>query len=167
MVRPNGLVKPLQGTEEISQYLTDWLLAHDFDAVAEFGSDFQCDTSSNTIYWTMVVPNDLDEMFIDICRECEPDIVKADTFLLSFFHELGHIETEDYWTDKEWNKYYKFVETPDDHTVEQYFHHPIEIAATAWGCKYIVEHTEIVKDFIAGYVPLIKRFYELNEVELG
>ena len=160
-------VKSLQGVEEISQYLTNWLIAHDFDAVAEFGSDFQCDTSSNTIYWTVVVPNDLDELFIKVCQECQPEIINADTFLLSFFHELGHIETENEWTDREWKNYYKFVETPDDHTVEQYFHHPVEISATRWGCEYIVNHIEEITEFVNGYVPLIKRFYELNEVELG
>lgn len=156
----------LKGANEISQYLTKWLADHDFDAVAEIGSDWQCDTTSNTIYWALVVPSDLDELFINVCRECQPEITSADTFLLSFFHELGHIETEDEWTDKEWQRYNKFVNELDC-TAETYFHHPVEITATQWGCDYIVNHVEEIEEFVKGYVPLVKNFYELNKVELG
>ena len=156
----------LKGVEQISKYLTDWLMAHDFDAVAELGTDWQVDLSSNTIYWTVAVPNDLDEYFINVCKTCQPDIINADTFLLSFFHELGHIETEDYWTDKEWQAHHKWVENPDDHCAEEYFWQPVEIEATKWGCEYIVNHQEEIADFVKGYVPLVADFYRLNEVEL-
>ena len=157
-------IRNLHGIKPLETFFTNWLQRHDFDAVAKIGTDFEVDLSSNTIYFALAVPAQFDEEFLAECRKYAPDIVAADTFLLSFFHELGHIETEDEWTAEEWESYDKFVNTPDDHTVEEYFAHPIEATATAWGAQWIVRHPAEIEKFVKEYTPKIKKFYQLNNI---
>lgn len=154
----------LKGIAALDEYLNTWLYEHDFDAVVELDTDFSVDLNSNTIYYALVVPQALDEDFIKVCRRLHNNLLNADTFLLSFFHELGHIETEDEWTEADWDAYNKFTATVDTNDAMTYFTHPIELAATKWGCDYIMSHIDEIKEFVNGYAPLITNIYQLNNV---
>lgn len=154
----------LKGIDRLNQFFTKWLADHDFDAVAELGTDFSVDLSSNTIYYSVVEIADTADRFVNFCKSLEPDLVEVDPFIVSFFHELGHIETEDYWDTKDWERYDKFVEiTKDDYT---YFNFPIEREATKWGCDYIVNNVEEIVEFVRDYSTMISDFYRINGVEL-
>ena len=153
----------LKGIKEIDTYLTEWLTAHDFDAIATLGTDFMCDLESNTINYALVISEEHDKLFLGVCKECREEIVACPNFILSFFHELGHIETEDMWDDDEWDYYFENVAEGLDPLT--YYHSPIEYEATKWGCDYICDHTNIIQQLIEGLSPLVNNFYKLNEVK--
>ena len=154
-------------TLDIDIFLTSWLERHGFDAEADYGLDFCVDLDSNVITYTFVVPSAHDEKFFELCHQICPDIIACDNFILSFFHEIGHIETEADFDEKDWEKYWRDCEkyTADD-GIMAYYTNPIELAATTWACEYIINHVEEVKEFRDGYVKLATKFFKENGIEL-
>lgn len=155
----------LKGIDELNTYLTNWLIAHNFDATAELGMDFEVNLATNRIFYALVVSEEADEIFTRVCAEIHAELADCDSFYLSFFHEIGHIETENEWTDKEWKKYRNFVERSTSlNNYEEYFYNPIEYAATCWGCDYIVNHREEIEDFSKNVNKLISKIFKKNHI---
>lgn len=155
MNKMNKLIKKLDN------YLTNWLQAHDFDLVATMGADFEYIDAENTIHYALVVPCDHDVEFFELVHKAYPDIEACDNFVLSFFHELGHYNTFDQWSAREWVKYTAFLRSMP--SCKNYYLYPIEWEATAWGCEYILDHVDEIQDFINGYMPIIKQIAQLIE----
>ena len=154
-------------TLDLDIFLTSWLERHDFDAEADYGLDFCVDLSSNVITYTFVVPSEHDRKFFDLCHSLYPDIIACDNFILSFFHEIGHIETEADFDDKDWQKYWSYCENhKEGDDPMAYYTNPIELAATKWACEYILDHVEEVKEFRDGYVELAKQLFAEYGIEL-
>lgn len=164
-------MKKLKGIKPINNYLNKWLKAHDFECTAELDTDFSFDGVRNVIYYSFVVPESHDVHFIDVCRECREEIGDVDTFILSFFHELGHYETEGMFEEKEWKHYDKLcrkLRSKGDLTLKdcnKYWHDPIEYEATMWACDYIIDNFEEVKKWWSELQPLIMNFMKLNKIE--
>jgi hypothetical protein len=160
----------LIGAGKLNRYLNTWLKDHGFECTCEFDLDFNYDSLNELIHYTLIVPLDHDEMFIQVCKDCREELVDVDCFILSFFHELGHYATEGMWSAKDWEDYDKYIDSlptnMSDNDFNYYYHYPIEIEATQWGCDYIVENQEEIKKFWAEFQPLIMEFYSLNKVEL-
>lgn len=154
----------LKNIEKMNKFFTNWLNEHDFDLVAEFSNDFSIDLSSNILYYSCLIPNDLDKIFFEEIQKDFPEFVNCDIFTLSFFHEIGHFETEWMWNDREWKKYHKFIETEKGKIPVNYFRHPVEWEATKWGCEYILDNREEIVNFINGARTVIYEFYEENEI---
>lgn len=154
----------LKAVDQLNHFFTKWLADHNFDAVAELGTDFAVDLTSNTIYYSVVEIADTAERFVNFCKSLEPDLLEVDPFIVSFFHELGHIETEDFWDTKDWEHYDKRLEKPITDYV--YFNLPIEKEATKWGCNYIVNNVEEMVKFVRDYSAMVCDFYRINGVEL-
>ena len=150
----------LKGIEKLNQFFTEWLQAHDFDCVAELGTDFNFWGDSNIIHYALVVPNTHDMEFVKLCQEYRPEIINCDNFLLSFFHEVGHFVTENDFSEKEWNYYYRHIVGCGDFL--KYYKYPIEWEATKWACDYIVENEKEIASFCQTYSKLIKEFLEIN-----
>ena len=155
----------LKGIEELDTYLTNWLVAHDFDATAELGTDFEVDLTSNRIFYSLVVCEEMDVDFRQVCVGIRPELEDCDSFYLSFFHEIGHIETESDWTEKEWKRYRNFVERSTSlDKYSEYFYQPIEYAATCWGCDYIATHRDEIADFSKNVNRIITKIFKKNHV---
>lgn len=153
--------------EKFNNFITKWLNNKGFDVVAKMDTNFSSDITTNTIYYSIIVPQDFDDLFIKEVQKDFPEIIKCDTFLLSLFHELGHIETADYWTDKEWQKYYKFITKPEllDDPLP-YFRHPVEWEATKWGCEYIINNSLEVGVFYNTIQELVQEVIDKNHIIL-
>ena len=129
-----------------------------FDCEAMMGTDFEYLLDSNIIVYSLITPKSSDDSFSAFAKKEFPNI-EADTFLWSFLHELGHRETEDEFEDEEWQEYMKTINSWHG-TDDEYYHLPIEYAATAWAADFMQTHTEEVETFWNQVQSLILDFYE-------
>lgn len=156
----------------INDFLNSWLKKNHFDCSVEFDTDFSFDCMNDIIHYSIVVVQEHDKLFLEVCKKVCPEIIESDNFILSFFHELGHYMTQDEFSEKEWEKYDKFcdkissIESPTQKDYFRYYNHKIEIAATEWGCNYIVNHSRKVKNWWSKLKPLILNFIEENNIEV-
>lgn len=152
--------------KKITRYLNNWLKENDFECLALYDLDFSFDCINDVIYYSFVVTGHHDELFLKICQEYKPEIGNCDNFILSFFHELGHFETQHLFTEKEWEDYDKLIDSlgnKKDFTDEdylKYYKHPIEMEATMWACDYIVSNSDKVEKWWKDVKLLINEFYE-------
>ena len=144
--------------EPITNILNEFLAP--FDCEARLGTDFAYYTDDNSISYAIITPEKDETEFINFAEKLFPD-VKANAFIWSILHELGHHETEDDFEDDEWEDYMTL--TLLDISNEVYFELDIERAATVWAGEYIQSHMEEVTELWNKLQPAIKNFYtELN-----
>lgn len=164
-------MKMIKGIKEINGFLNNWLKDNDFDLIVKYSNDFYFDEINDIVSYTFTVPGKHDEYFIEFCKNITPEIVNCDNFILSFFHEIGHYETQDLFTEKEWEEYIKAVNKLNRRIIHskkeyfKYFNLKIEFEASYWACNYIVENKDKIKKFWEELQPLILSFYILNNVE--
>ena len=132
-----------------------------FECEAKLGTDFCCFVCKNEIRYTLVIPEENSKTFIARVTRLYPDI-KADEFLWSFFHELGHIETIDDLTNAE----YTFSQEAKgkNPTDEEYYELPDEFAATDWAAHYMRSNTEQIQILWAEIKNAIMNIYKLNKI---
>jgi len=160
----------LKGIEKLNEFVGQWLYQNDFDVQVELSTDFSCDTITDTIYYALCVPQAHDTMFEKVFEEVGLEY-ECDNFLLSFFHELGHIETECELTDEE----IEISETKkalmeektnlSDNDYWEYYHLPDEILATTWATNFINENPNLIENFWCSFQKLVKDFYKENGIE--
>lgn len=152
------------GEEKVNSYLNQWLADHDFDAICAMDTDFWVDLSCNIIHYSIyAAEEDISETYMEEVAKDFPELAYTDDMLLAFFHEVGHIETEDEWTEEEWEACAKWKEQECVSAVD-YFRYPTEWRATEWACKYILAHHEEVGNFWKKVWELLTEFYELNQM---
>ena len=151
-----------KGEIKVNQFLNQWLFNHDFDAECEMGDDFWVNLASNTIYYSpWASEEDIAETYMEEVSKDFPELATFDEKIIAFFHEIGHIETEDEWTDKEWVNWRNQKEEEEMTDVE-YFRSPIEWRATEWACEYILANYEEIKIFCKQFYQLMDEFYDIN-----
>ena len=167
----------LKAIKPINNYLNNWLKENKFDCRAEFDDEFLYDLENGNIHYSLVVPKSHDIYYLKLVKFYAPEIEECDNFILSFFHELGHNQTEMDFSDIEFDAYGEFLQKIDEkfnsensETTEwdylKYYMHPIEIAATEWAVQYILGNPRKIKKFIDGLRPLVLNFIEKNNIEL-
>lgn len=153
----------IKASKTITNILNDFL--KDFDCEAHLGTDFEYFGGNNLIFYALATPQQQVDAFMDFATSLFPN-VKADVFLWSFFHELGHNQTEDDFTDEEWEEYTHTVKHllpgKDDMT---YFNLPQEYAATHWAGEYLTTHVEEVSALWNKLAPAIQNFYKTTGVK--
>ena len=138
--------------KNITRFLNKWLAEHDFEVSTKKGDEWCYFYSKSLItYEVGEEMTEQNERFLEVCRECGLEY-EVSLFTLSFFHELGHHETMDDFTDREWARDEKVksrVENSFDYERMDYtyFHLPSEYCATEWGVDYINEHIDEIEKF--------------------
>ena len=162
----------LKGVGKINKYLTDWCKSNGFKVKCRIGSDFEYDRIHNIVYYSFVISDDHDKLFKSLCSQyLSNDIQECDTFILSFFHELGHYLSKDDYDEDEWDKYFKLKERLTnkkrctDKDFIKYIMHPIELEATIRGCEYLNSHIDNVEIFAGNLSKLTTEFFKLNNIE--
>lgn len=159
----------LRGVERINNILNHFL--EDFDCSAEMSSDFCYWHSKNLINYTLAIPNNEDKWFQEFANTLMPEL-KCDSFLLAFFHELGHHETID---DIDDDIYAYCEDIKDEINMEdratrennfKYFNLPVEKIATEWGLTYMKTHEKEVADLWNTLQPALYDFYILNNISI-
>lgn len=109
-------------------------IAHEFECDAVIGNEFAYYYEENLI---VVDPFDKDEAFLNFARKNGLNETVS-SFVISFFHELGHNETIDFVEEYDGDK--------NALSAEEYFNLEEEFEATAWAIDFYNEHLELVKE---------------------
>lgn len=108
-------------------------IANEYECEVVIGNEFAYYYDENTI---VVNPADTDETFLALAKENGLN-EEVSSFVISFFHELGHNETVDFCEEYEGNK--------DALTMEEYFYVEEEYEATMWAIDFCNNNMDIVK----------------------
>lgn len=141
----------------IAKYIKKWDLK-----VGGLDLSFSYLPTKKEVYWTPIVCEKADKEFADFFESlgCE---VKADVFIYSLLHEIGHSQTLDEVSDEDY--YYSHDRKADEEiTNTEYFNLPVEIVATQWAVDYLNTHTEEVAEFWKKLQPRIMNFYAKNHI---
>lgn len=159
----------IKGISTLEYYLTNWLKDQGFpDVKARVAADFQYGPDEETIYFALAITEEQDKKFLTFCQEMMHFPYDCDNFILSFFHELGHHNTWELWSEIDWDYYntakeiINFAGLP----VEEYFQLPQEWFATKWGCDYICKNVEKIEEFWRVCQKLLMNIYKQNGVEI-
>ena len=145
--------------EILNNALNDFL--QPFDCEATLGTDFEYFYPLSLIRYTLVVTDIQEDSFLNFCESLFPDI-KADIFLWSFLHELGHHETLDDFDDMTHMVYHSIINSDIRLSDEYYYNLPIEKAATEWAGNYILTHAKDVYKLWQKIQPIIRQIYQEN-----
>ena len=109
-------------------------IAHEFECDAVIGNEFAYYYEESKI---VVNPTDTDETFLALARENGLN-EEVSSFVISFFHELGHNETLDYVDEYEGDK--------NALSMKEYFYLEEEFEATDWAIDFCNNNMDIVKE---------------------
>lgn len=109
-------------------------IANEFECDVEVGNEFAYYYAESLI---VVDPTDNDDTFLAFARANGLD-TRVGSFVISFFHELGHNETIDDVEEE-------FEGDKDTLTTEEYFNLEEEWLATEWAIDYCNSHIDIVE----------------------
>lgn len=153
--------KRLKGVKALTKCLDKFLAK--WDLTSQFGTDFAYLYYKRIVVWTLAVTqqNDIDFQNFFESLGCN---VKCDVFLYSLLHEIGHSQTLDDINEEDYA--YALDRKAEPLTNAEYFRLPDEIAATQWAVDFLNEHTEEVREFWEEFVPLVMKFYEINNIEV-
>jgi len=127
-----------------------------FDCGCTVGEDFSFFNDDNLITVAFVLSDASATSFLNHVNHLYPN-VKADIFLWSLFHEIGHCETVDEFDQEDWDSYYNAISVKISD--EDYYDLPIEAAATDWAAHYLVSHSAEVAELWNQLAPAIKKVY--------
>ena len=109
-------------------------IANEFECDVVIGNEFAYYYEESLI---VVDPTDTDEEFLTLARENGLN-EEVSSFVISFFHELGHNETIDFVEEYDGDK--------NALSAEEYFSLEEEFEATAWAIDFCNENLELVKE---------------------
>jgi hypothetical protein len=161
----------LKGISRIENILNEFLAP--FECTAKLGNEFTYCSVDNIIEFTLVFPTQDDKDFLEFAHQLRPQ-VKADVFLISLMHELGHAETMDEWEDSEYFSMRDEKDIISDSVTQfvisrseanfQYFNIPDEKRATEWGLDYMINHSQEISSLWHNLQPAILDFYRINNI---
>lgn len=125
--------------DSVTEVLTDFVRTFDEEYTVELSGDFMADNIEERIYYAPMSPAESGEAFRQNFVKRFPVCEVFSLFMLSFMHELGHLETE-------WD----MVDDTDERNAtkdnETYFALHNEKIATDWAGEYLTNHVaEMVK----------------------
>lgn len=158
----------LKGINTLTTFLDNWLSQHGFSAITtRIEPDFAYYRDSETIAYALCVPDETDVQFLTFLQDVLGLEYEVDPFLASFFHELGHAETLDFFNNEDLIDYefekmlINMLELPSF----KYYSLDIERAASAWAVDFIHDNPALIQEFWQQCQPLILNIYKLNNVE--
>lgn len=140
-------------TKETTKAIRKWLKQNGFNTTCVFGSEFEYDPTSNAIHMPKVYDNTFDTDFMKCLRELGLK-TDFDCMTLSILHELGHHETEKYFSETEWENCaleklaLEFSETIEDESefLTYYWNVANEKSANLWLVYYANMFTDKVQE---------------------
>ena len=145
--------------DTINKYLQEFLDRNEFDCEVALGRDFAYCYEKSLITYTLAIADKQGDSFLEFVKNLFPDI-KADIFLWSFLHELGHHETLDDFEDIIHLVYHKIINSDIAMSDEYYYNLPIERAATEWAGNYMKENFSEVARLWQKVQPVINAIYK-------
>lgn len=122
----------------VTALLTNFVREINPEYSVALGADFAANMDEDCIYFAVAVAQASSDAFVENFVARFPECECFDMFLLSFMHELGHLETEwDMVDDTDLRE-----EIMDNET---YFDLYNERIATDWAGEYLTDHLEEMK----------------------
>lgn len=147
---------------EITNILDTWLKENGFDLTTRFEGDFGYYHNENVIAFGLLTTERNEEYFNNFIGDLGGYCNLG--FLNSFFHELGHHETYEDISDREYEygqivkAYLADKEELDEYDFYTYFNLPIERTATEWGIAYMNDHTPEVMELNRKIRDIVNKF---------
>ena len=117
----------------VTALLNDFIQMFDEEYTVELAHKFCADNIQEVVYYTVVMPKDsVDEFTTDFIKRF-PACSCFSEFMLSFMHELGHLETE-------WDMVDDTEERNRITDNKTYFQLYNERIATDWAGEYLTDH---------------------------
>lgn len=145
----------------LNEYLQEFLDRNEIECDVELGTDFAYLHSKSKIIYSILVIDTHADSFLSFAEKLFPEI-KADIFLWSFLHEVGHYETTDDFDDVEYEEYYRCIKQ-DNLDSDIYYNLPIEKAATIWAGEFMKKNIEEVQRLWNNIQSIIQAIYEKGE----
>lgn len=161
----------LKGIDVIDSAINKWLADNEFDCIATMGPEFAYYHSDSLIHYALWFDKETEPWFVEVMDECGLNY-NCDSFILGFFHELGHNMTMDFLDDEDYEYSLAEITRIEDEGADgrednmTYFHLPLEIEATQWAVDYINNHSDKVAEFWDAVKDCIHNFYKINMVEI-
>jgi len=135
--------------------LKRWLKDNGFEGIkVREDVEFFANISEEIVYYAFCEDDEADKMFYQFGKE-EGLIMDCGSFILSFFHEIGHIMTDDLLSEKvldrcqrEKDKIDEMAESDYIKANKKYFALDDEITATRWAIDYINDHEHEIEQLI-------------------
>ena len=158
----------LKGKKALTKVVNDFV--SQFGLTAKWGKEFQAVPAKNRIDFTLAENEEIINEFMANAEMRFPQI-HAHPFIWLLLHEVGHMETIDFFTIDEQNRFikkkdtlYETLNTEDYSLVSEWYQlMPDEYMATLWAGTYMIEHTKEVAKFNKKLNKAILKFYEKNE----
>lgn len=150
----------LRGIAEINNYINNYV--SEWGLTSQLDTDFAYDPVEDIVYWSVVVSEKNSEDFKEFF-ESLGCVVKADVFIYSLFHEIGHSQTLESLAEEDYNYSWDRKADPEI-TNYEYFRLPNEIVASQWAVDYINNNAEEIEEFWNGLQPLLMKFYNKNHI---
>ncbi len=109
-------------------------IANEYECEVVLGDEFAYYYDESKI---VVNPTDTDTEFVKLARENGLN-EEVSSFVISFFHELGHNETLDFVEEYDGDK--------NELSMEEYFYLEEEYEATMWAIDFCNENMDIVRE---------------------
>ena len=134
----------LKGLKRVNRIINEFL--DQFGLTAQLESEFSYWPDDFHIGYALTVVDAADKYFLPFCEHID-NRVKADAFLVSLMHEVGHHFTQFSFSDETWEQNDEVKEhisvvlgkCPNKAAKQNnvYFNLETEKAATAWGLNYL------------------------------
>lgn len=144
--------------DTITEYLQEFLDRNELDCGVALGTDFSYIYPRSLVTYTLVVTDIQQDSFLKFAESLFPEI-RADIFLWSFLHEVGHHETLDDFEDIYHQAYHQLINSGIELSDEYYYNLPIEKAATEWAGEFMKNNVSEVQRLWNNIQPVLKRLY--------
>lgn len=128
-----------------------------FDLTCRLGTDFGYYWADDIIEYAVVVSQRFDDLYSEYLSTHYSDI-NAPLFLWSLFHEIGHSQTDDFFTEEAhaiFSEYKNSLDPELDSDVMEYYRCPDEATATNWAYLYMRDNAPEVKALWDEIRPLL------------
>lgn len=163
----------LKGIKKLNKAISNQLKPFGIEK-AKLDDEFALCFENNKVHYKLAY-NEVDEWFNACVKEIFGYEVEY-TFIISLLHEIGHLNTIDTLTDKEYNRCLKQKEriakgldkanTPEEEKRLNYFYFLLEdeYRATEWAINYAKKHPKKIRKMWHKILPAIMDFYAKNNV---
>ncbi len=158
----------VKGLEDIEKIVNEF--TQTFGVTAEWGIEFEALPTDKIIHFTIIVDEDLNEVFLKDAENRFP-AVHANLFLWLLMHEIGHCMTDYLWTMDDEDYFMKakdrlddFFETDVESKNEWYHKIGDEYMATKWAGEYMTAHPKKMKRFCRRMNKAMETFCEENDI---
>ncbi len=156
----------LKGIRRIDRIINNF--TKNFNIKADLGNEFLAYCPDRLINYTLVIDEEDIRYFKEDAEKRYPD-VHADIMLWCLLHEVGHIMTDDMWTEEELDYFEEQKEhmtscADDDNRNDWYHACPDEFFATKWAGDYMRKYPKRIAKFWNELQIALIDFYRRNDL---